>query len=548
LGETRVDLFHLLEDLRDAYAGPLEETILTEIVANALDSGASAIAFATDPVLASLTVSDNGRGMLRRELARYHDVAASTKRKGEGIGFAGVGIKLGLLACRSVVTESRRGASHVATTWGLSSRHRAPWKWTPPAGLIASRGTAVCLHLSNVLSPLLDGAYVEQTIRRHFATLFDPSFDALLAEHGRRPVAVSIDGRALARAASDDRRAAPLEVRLARKRKPSAVGYLHRHDAPVADDDQGIAISTLGKVIARGWDWLGVTPSSGTLVTGLVEVPALAAALTLNKAAFVRTGSGGALYLAYRKALQEGVSRHLAAWGDLDRGETTPAPKPIGLREIEHVLESLTDSFPMLGSLVDRKRGGQKELPIGGGDVPASGPGVRAREDESAAPPDGAPADGGAGENETPLPPGSDTPPFSESADEPVAEPPAHETLSDQTLSTTLGGRRRRPARFGLRLAFAHRPDDVEIARLVESTVTVNTAHPAYARAQAARAAGYHIAVSVALALASIAVEPGQHHAFVTSFLAKWGEVTMPGSSGRASRKRPRSRKARSRS
>ena len=41
MGETRVDLQHLLEDLRDAYSGAVEQTILTEIVANALDSGAT---------------------------------------------------------------------------------------------------------------------------------------------------------------------------------------------------------------------------------------------------------------------------------------------------------------------------------------------------------------------------------------------------------------------------------------------------------------------------------------------------------------------------
>jgi len=49
MGETRVDLQHLLEDLRDAYVGPAEETILTEIVANSLDSGATVIAVTTDP-------------------------------------------------------------------------------------------------------------------------------------------------------------------------------------------------------------------------------------------------------------------------------------------------------------------------------------------------------------------------------------------------------------------------------------------------------------------------------------------------------------------
>jgi hypothetical protein len=49
VGETRVDLLHLLEDLRDAYPGSTEETILTEIVANALDSGAGQIVLTTDP-------------------------------------------------------------------------------------------------------------------------------------------------------------------------------------------------------------------------------------------------------------------------------------------------------------------------------------------------------------------------------------------------------------------------------------------------------------------------------------------------------------------
>ena len=69
MGETRVDLQHLLEDLRDAYTGSLEETILTEVVANALDSGATCIQLSTNPADATLTIVDNGRGMQRRALA-----------------------------------------------------------------------------------------------------------------------------------------------------------------------------------------------------------------------------------------------------------------------------------------------------------------------------------------------------------------------------------------------------------------------------------------------------------------------------------------------
>lgn len=528
MGETRVDLFHLLEDLRDAYVGPIEETILTEITANALDSGASSLSFSIDSQLASLTIVDNGSGMLRRELARYHDIAASTKRKGQGIGFAGVGIKLGLLACRDVVTETRRGSTHVATTWGLASKHRAPWKWTPPAGLVADRGTAVQLRLANTLSPLLDPTYLDVTLRRQFATLFDRRFDRLLAEHGRRHVVFSIDGRPIDRGPDGDGVVVPIDIRLARKRKPSAVGYLVRRATAAPEDEQGIAVSTLGKVITRGWDWLGLTPAAGDVVGGLVEIPALAAALTLNKADFVRTGAGGALYLGYRKALQEVVTRQLATWGDLRSPAADRPPTTIGLREFEKVLESLSDEFPLLASLVEQRRGGQKRLPMAADALPARP----------------LPVAGVGPDHAGSAPPPADT--SSDAADEheappPAANPPPLDDLirNDTPLPGPVG--LRRPVRFGLRLSFDRRDDDQDVARLVESTVSVNTAHPSYTRALTTRAMGYHVAVAVAMALAPVAVEAADHHAFLTNFLAKWGgALASSPARRRAKKRRPR--------
>src|SRR5262249_9554785 len=195
MGETRVDLLHLLEDLRDAYPGSLEETILTEIMANALDSGATEITFDCDPTQNMLTATDNGSGMKRRELAKYHDIAASTKARGQGIGFAGVGIKLGLLVCEEVVTETRRGKSDVATSWHLASRYKAPWKWVPPMGLAHERGTAVRLKLQNALSPLLDAGFLEGTLTRHFEPLFDPRLDEFLRAHYPKGIAIHVNGR-----------------------------------------------------------------------------------------------------------------------------------------------------------------------------------------------------------------------------------------------------------------------------------------------------------------------------------------------------------------
>ena len=126
MGETRVNLRHLLEDIRDTYPFPVEEVILTELVPNALDSGASEIRLTVHAAQRTLTVSDNGQGMTPPQLDRYHDVAATTKERGTGIGFAGLGAKLALLAAEAVITETRAALSTNATRWRLEGNLRAP--------------------------------------------------------------------------------------------------------------------------------------------------------------------------------------------------------------------------------------------------------------------------------------------------------------------------------------------------------------------------------------------------------------------------------------
>jgi hypothetical protein len=55
----------------------------------------------------------------------------------------------------------------------------------------------------------------------------------------------------------------------------------------------------------------------------------------------------------------------------------------------------------------------------------------------------------------------------------------------------------------------------------------VNAAHPAYVRAVASRAEGYHVALTVGLALAPLAAEPGKGQDFLVEFLARWGEALV---------------------
>ena len=412
MGETRVDLLHLLEDLRDAYPGAVEETILTEIMANALDSGASTISFGCDPAERALTAIDNGSGMQRGDLARFHDIASSNKIRGQGIGFAGVGIKLGLLICEEVLTETRRGKTHVASAWHMASRHRAPWKWVPPAGRVQERGTAVRLRLRNPLSPLLDPGFLEASLRRHFQPLLDPAFTDFLNLHYANGIVINVNQQRLTKQHSMAPLQAPLEIRLLRKRKPSAVGYLFREDKSLPEDQRGVAISTFGK----------------------------------------------------------------------------------------------------LSSLVEQRAGGQKRLPLGNRGsiadgrsfVAASLTAIHEREGDQ---PRG---DGAAASRaETPA----------------VNEPAATFTVLEHAVQLPSKSTARRPAHYGLDIQFEDRSDDLNLGRLVESTIWVNRAHPAYRRALASHSIGYHIALTVAMALAPLAVEPAQQSTFVLTFLARWGEV-----------------------
>lgn len=527
MAETRVDLLHLLEDLRDAYPGALEETILTEILANALDSGASRIRITTDSAGASLTITDNGSGMPRHELRRYHDLATSTKTRGQGIGFAGVGIKLALLACKEVITETRRGATHVATQWNLAARHKAPWRWIPPPGLVDTQGTAVKLCLSDTFSPLVDAGYVEAAVRRHYQPLLDTAFDAMMASVHGRDISFDVNGRILDKTVCSAPEIAPLEIYMGRKRKPQAFGYLFREPLPVPEGRRGIAISTYGKIIRAGWDWLGITPNASERICGVIEVPALAASLTLNKGDFIRSGTRGAAYLAYRKAIQETVLRQLTAWGD--SGEQPEPTRPRAMRtlerDLERVLLDLSEGFPLLAALVEHRRGGQKRLPLGpksaegepgfaGATIPQAGAGG------AAAPPE--PGDGDAG------------------GPQPPDRPPAHLPDAPPVSTTDLpdAPRKPRPLRLGLGVQFEERPDDRELGRLVESTVFINQAHPAYKRAVASRSEGYHIALTVVLALAPLTVEAAAEHGFITEFMSRWGEAVAKPAGKSAARRR----------
>jgi hypothetical protein len=263
-------------------------------------------------------------------------------------------------------------------------------------------------------------------------------------------------------------------------------------------------------------------------------VPGLAESLTLNKADFIRTGPRGALYLAYRKGMQEAAAGPLAAWGAGGdaRGEEARRRKVRPLeRDLTDILVGVADDFPLVASLIERRAGGQKRLSLGSAQGGGTGPphGIAAGQLAAAlheAETPQAPEAGSGTPEAYPTP--STAPPAAASGHDDGGERPREGGQTDRASSevTWPAGRgRRRPSRIGLSLEFEGRPGDPNLGRLVESTVWVNDAHPAYLRAAASRAEGYHLALTVALSLAPLAAEAAQTQAFVTTFLSRWGEA-----------------------
>jgi len=506
--ETRVNLRHLLEDMRDSYSTPLEEVILTELIANALDSKATRIDFFVDTTARFIRCVDNGGGMKRQQLKEYHNIASSDKVRGQGIGFAGVGAKLSLLLAERVVTESKGGrGSRAATEWRLTNPYRAPWKFIPSSdAVLFSRGTSVTMHFTDDQPHLLKKEFVVDTIIKHFYPLLhDYLKQEILHFVYRKGLEITVNGELLSLSEGEQRIDNGFRVFLGKSRKPIGAGFLtkkvleqgwlSRLAGKMPDERHiasGLSVSTYGKVIKTGWEWVGIIPRSAEELVGVVEIPALSEVLTTNKSDFLTDAVHLRKFYRLRKAVQEAIVPVLRSLGEFaaeQKTNTAKNVKPLE-RQIETALDGLSSEFPELETLLGTRRGQgvgakkednhrRKELePKGDGEVLAEVTSVTL-EDKS--------------KNKEKIEKG-----------EHVAS-------------------RKKP---GLTLALEDLSDARDtLGRMIEGTVSVNTLHPAWKKALETKQEEYHILVVVGLVLADF-VAPEKHPLeFLAKFLSSWSTV-----------------------
>jgi len=481
--ETRVNLKHLLEDLRDGYGLPIEEIILTELIANSLDSKASRIEIFLLPEKNQFIIQDNGQGMRREKIKEYHDIAATTKMRGKGIGFAGVGAKLSLLVAKSVVTETKGGyGSRCATQWYLSKDNRAPWKFIPFSGSLPySRGTRVQIEFFKSDFPLLSFDFIFQAIKKHYYPLLDFQFNqSVLKQIYKRGVEFFINGQKLnlEKNSHCDFQKNFKIIFGKREKKLAGFGYLARSKEDL-QNFSGIAISTFGKVIKWGWDWLGLFPKSPFKIWGLVEVPALAEILTTNKNDFLKDSASLKKYYKFRKAIQEAILPILEEMGEgkLSFEGDEKRLKPLE-KEIETTLRYLLNHFPELTPLVGiRKRKIDENFLLN------NEPAIKI------------------------------VPATNNSLKEKILKEKKEEVFS--------GKKEEKKKTPTLTIGF-EKNNLPDLARMVESAILINTEHPAYQKAKKENSEEYHLLLSVAWALSQYLEEGHSPQKFISQFLASW--------------------------
>ncbi len=502
--ETRVNLKHLLEDIRDAYSAPLEEVIIVELVANALDSKATQCDLTINTATCSMRFVDNGAGMKRVALREYHNIAASTKSRGEGIGFAGIGAKLSLLVATTVTTESKGGkGSRAASEWLLAPPYRAPWKFVPIQDVIPyPRGTAVTLQFTDQSTPLLQPAFLRETILHHFYPLIHPRIhEEILRYVYKKGIQFTVNGELITMHEGEDRVDHVFRVQLGKGKRPIGAGFLTKNvlnqgwfgklvgvPEKARHLQNGLSVSTYGKVIKGGWEWLGINPAHPEALCGVVEVPALAELLTTNKSDFLTDAVHLRKYYRLRRAIQEAVIPVLRALGEY--GADTPRQcieknmKPL-TRDIEAALERVSDDFPELAPLLATRRGA--------GGAPAQN---RER-----------------GANDA----------HRKDTGDRIGQVRDEHKKKRKRKDGEGEGTKKRP---GLSLALAELTDMPHtLGRVVEETVTINTLHPAWKKALATKQEEYHIVLTTALALSEYLDPDKNPQQFLEKLLASWSQV-----------------------
>lgn len=307
----KVDVLKVIENFMDMYPYPAYETLVVEAIANCLDAKATNIAIGVivdEDGNKIFRVEDNGKGMTEKEFQdNYHALSVSSKIKGQGIGFAGVGSKLYLAFLASgenIVTETKSEGFH-GTSKITVIRNEPRWVYIDRETLKGT-GTIYEVKLRSKDADFLTRETIAEIIRTHYNAI-------LLGRYGG--ITITLDGK----------KVEPWKPELAsetvvprifkiRRKQFNCYFWLTKEDLK---QRQGIEIVVFGKKI-RGNQWFEldyiVKPHFRNRITGQILSDGLATLLTTNKCD-IRVQAGPALWTSFRKKAYDALSSWLPEVG-----------------------------------------------------------------------------------------------------------------------------------------------------------------------------------------------------------------------------------------
>lgn len=349
--ESGVNYQNLIRDLAEIYPFDVDEVVLVELVANALDEKPTRISIDFDPHRRILVVTDNGKGMTASDFDQYHDFAAGLKTRGTGIGFAGVGAKISFNIATRVITETCSESFIGGSNWYLQSKKKLVWEDIQPKHL-HKHGTRVEVMFSqNATLTYSSTEDLVKLLKRHYLPLLDIKYLEVYERLGYycSDLKFIVNGQVITPGKLIEdfnlERVREFFPQKAGKRIGYGILGLASAEYPLGVNICGVLLCTLGKVIKA--DLFNQFPGSiGSHILGVVEIPGFAEFLTTAKTDFIH-------HSRHRKfeSLYNPVRQEFRSW--LEK-LGIQSPEISGTNEaikLERELKKLLDDIPELSEL-----------------------------------------------------------------------------------------------------------------------------------------------------------------------------------------------------
>lgn len=278
---TVSDWKKLIRDFRDQFPYDSLTALIVETFANAVDAGATKIEIEVigDSVY---RITDNGTGMSQAVFKEYHNIASLTKKRGETIGFAGVGAKIFLDRAESIVTETKSKSFKGATNWAF---YGDSLEWQPICvsnKVKTPTGTFVQVNLTTEEDKSrLTPRFVTEVLRQQYNGILMRLYTVqTVAVNGKTVLPWKVSKNEIEQKKE-------ILFKYGRNGKNRIKGFIVKSTKSLPEGYQGPFIVVHGKTVTQ--EWFRQYPLRSDTFYGLIQADFLIDILRTSKSDFERT-------------------------------------------------------------------------------------------------------------------------------------------------------------------------------------------------------------------------------------------------------------------